>query len=449
MNLRNRLAFITSLIFGVIFSVAAILIYWTFYKSSERSVFKELEKTCLITGIYYLEKDEQSGEKHNEFKIQFENLIHRSRVAIYDATGKVRFGDLMHDQNISADRLNQLKKSKKISFQSTNHFYYGMYYPDNQGDFYVFVKEQNSEFENQINRLLAIVVVVLLAAWTSIVVLAKVLSKIAYRPIKRVVEEVRNKEIATIHQPISSIDSGDELQELVDTYNALLSRVSETFAIQKNFVSYVSHEFRTPLTAISGTLEVFSQKERSPEEYQRATRIALENVDALEDILNNMLILTEARNSTDAFQQFRLDEVVWDIVSQCQEDYQAQIDVDLQVRNPDVLNVKGNEVLIQLSILNIVENAIKYSGNKPVLIRLEQVNERLNLSVIDQGIGISAHDLPLITQTFYRGKNIGATKGSGIGLSLASVIFKQHKVDFHIQSNPQGTTVELLFPGTL
>ncbi|KAF5279889.1 hypothetical protein FQR65_LT15186 [Abscondita terminalis] len=71
-------------------------------------------------------------------------------------------------------------------------------------------------------------------------------------------------------------------------------------------------------------------------------------------------------------------KVVWDIVSQCQEDYQAQIDVDLASRNPDVLNVK--------------ENAIKYSGNKPVLIRLEQVNERLNLSVIDQGIGISAHE---------------------------------------------------------
>ncbi|KAF5279888.1 hypothetical protein FQR65_LT15185 [Abscondita terminalis] len=153
---------------------------------------------------------------------------------------------LMHDSKHISRQLNQLKKSKKISFQSTNHFYYGMYYPDNQGDFYVFVKEQNSEFENQINRLLAIVVVVLLAAWTSIVVLAKVLSKIAYRPIKRVVEEVRNKEIATIHQPISSIDSGDELQELVDTYNALLIRVFRDLCNPKNFVSYVSHEFRTP-----------------------------------------------------------------------------------------------------------------------------------------------------------------------------------------------------------
>ncbi len=446
MNLRKRLTFITSLIFGIIFGIATVLIYWTFYKSSERSVYNELETTCLVSGIYYLEKDEQSDDKHNEFKIQFENLIDRSRVAIYDSKGEVRFGSLKNDSNISPDRLMTVKKNKKVSFQSNNHFYYGMYYPDNQGDFYVFVKESNSDFKDQINRLLAIVAVVLLVAWVSIVVLANVLSKIAYRPIKRVVEEVKHKEISTIHQPISTINSGDELQELIDTYNSLLHRLSETFIIQKNFVSYVSHEFRTPLAAISGTLEVFSQKIRTAEEYQEATKIALDNVDNLTNILDNMLILTEAKSSALSYQKFRLDEVVWDIVSYAQEKFSARISVDLQIQYQDVLHVSGNDVLIQLSIQNLVENAIKYSNNKPVRIQIFQDRGQLIIRIQDSGIGIAEDDLPLVGQTFYRGKNIGDIKGSGIGLSLARVIFKQHNIGFNLTSDQLGTIVELTFP---
>jgi len=446
MNLRKRLTFITSLIFGIIFGIATVLIYWTFYKSSERSVYNELETTCLVSGIYYLEKDEQSDDKHNEFKAQFENLIDRSRVAIYDSKGDIRFGSLKNDRNISPERLLTVKKNKKISFQSNNHFYYGMYYPDNQGDFYVFVKESNADFKDQINRLLAIVAVVLIVACVSIVVLANILSKIAYRPIKRVVEEVKHKEISTIHQPISSIDSGDELQELIDTYNSLLNRISDTFIIQRNFVSYVSHEFRTPLAAISGTLEVFSQKSRTPEEYQQATKIALDNVDNLTDILNNMLILTEAKSSASSYQKFRLDEVIWDIVTYTQQKFDARISVDLQIQDQDVLNINGNDVLIQLSIQNLVENAIKYSSNKPVEIRIFQHEGQLVVGIQDSGIGIAEDDLPLIGQTFYRGKNIGDIKGSGIGLSLARVIFKQHHIGFNLMSNTFGTLVELTFP---
>lgn len=446
MNLRSRLTLFSSIIFGVIFSVAALVIYFTFYKSTEKSVIKELEKTCLISAIFYLEKDEQPSYQHKEVKRQFDKVIHSNMVAIYDENDKVQFGDLHNDRNITENRLKQLKKHHKIYFQSNNHFYYGMYYLDNQGDFYVFIKEKSADFQDTMRRLLLILIMVLLVGWVSIIILSKLLSKIAYRPIKQIVNEVKDKDLNTLTTPVSAINTRDELQELVETYNHLLKRIADTFAIQRNFINYVSHEFRTPLAAISGTLEVYSQKLRTPEEYQEATRIAQENIEELKTILNNMLILAEAKNTVQTFALFRIDEILWDVVAQAKTKHKAVIHVDLQVPSPEKLQIKGNEVLLQLAILNLVENGIKYSGNNPVSIRLFVKDAQLTLEIEDQGIGILEEDLPFIQQTFFRGKNTAAFKGSGVGLSLAAIIFKQHQISFHISSAEKGTIIQLIFP---
>ncbi len=446
MNLRSRLTLFSSIIFGVIFSVAALVIYFTFYKSTERSVIKELEKTCLISAIFYLEKDEQPSYQHKEVKRQFDKVIHSNMVAIYDENDKVQFGDLHNDRNITESRLKQLKKQHKLYFQSNNHFYYGMYYLDNQGDFYVFIKEKSADFQDTMRRLLIILVMVLLVGWTSIIILSKLLSKIAYKPLKQIVKEIKNKESNTLTTPVSPINTRDELQELVETYNHLLNRIADTFVIQRNFINYVSHEFRTPLAAISGTLEVYSQKLRSPEEYQEATRVAQENIEELKTILNNMLLLAEAKNTIQTFTSLRIDEILWDVVSQAQIKYKALIHVDLQVQSPEKLQVKGNEVLLQIALLNLVENGIKYSGNQPVRIRLLVIASQLTIEIEDQGIGILEEDLPFIQQTFFRGKNTAAFKGSGVGLSLAVIIFKQHQISFQIRSVEKGTLVQLIFP---
>ncbi len=448
MKIRNRLTLISSLTFGFVFIIASVLIYFAFYNSSEKVVFKELQKTCLLSAIYYLEKDELPHYEHSAIKEQFEENIQNDIVRVYDVNNIIVYGEKEADRNISPENLGFIRRNKKLSFKSNNHFYYGIFYNDNQGDFVVFVKTKSEVFKSQTNRLLVIMIVVLFAGLLLIFLLSRLLSNIAYRPITKVISQVNSMELSSLDNPISSSNTNDEIQDLITTFNNLLSRLSDTFAIQKNFINYVSHEFKTPLASISGNLEVFAQKERTPEEYQKVTSEALENVYHIEEILNNLMMLSGLKTIHQENETFRIDETLWDINDQIFEIYESQeIGIDLDVENEGLLSVKGSEVQIKLALYNLIENAVKYSDGNPIKISLSEVNNQLQIIIQDYGKGIQKEDLHYIQQTFYRGKNVGNIKGSGIGLSLATIIFKQNNIQFSIDSEENsGTRITLLFP---
>ena len=141
--------------------------------------------------------------------------------------------------------------------------------------------------------------------------------------------------------------------------------------------------------------------------------------------------------------------MVWDINDQLSASYhlKGQIQIALEVLNDKLLSIKGNSNEIKIALFNIIENAVKYSAGNPIKISLSEHNQQLKIIIEDQGKGISKEDLQFIKQTFYRGKNVSDIKGSGIGLPLANVIFKQNNIEFTIASKKDaGTTVTLVFP---
>jgi len=448
MKIRNRLTLISSATFGFVFIIASVLIYLAFYNSSEKVVFKELQKTCLLSGIYYLEKDELPHYEHSAIKEQFEENIQNDIVRVYDLNNTIVYGEKEADRNINPKELEFVRKNKKLSFKSNNHFYYSIFYNDNQGDFVVFVKTKSEVFKSQTNRLLVIMIIVLFAGLLLIFFLSRLLSNIAYRPITEVISQVNSMELNSLDQPISSSNTNDEVQDLITTFNNLLSRLSDTFAIQKNFINYVSHEFKTPLASISGNLEVFAQKDRTPEEYQKVTSEALENVYHIEEILNNLMMLSGLKTITPENETFRIDETLWNINDKIFEAYdQQEVRIDLEVKDEKLLSVKGSELQLQLALYNLIENAVKYSDGNPIKISLSETDGQLKITIQDYGKGILKEDLDYIQQTFYRGKNVGNVKGSGIGLSLATIIFKQNNIQFSIYSKENaGTLITLLFP---
>lgn len=449
MKLRNRLTLISTVTFGVVFFITSLLIYLAFYNSSERVFFNELKKTSLLTAFYYLEKDELPHFEHSTIRKEFRATIESSMVAVYNSDNQVEYGQLFSDSNITKDYLNRVRKQQKIQFQTDDFFYYGIYYPDNQGNFVVFVKSSNAEFIAQTHRLLLIMTIVLLAGLALIFILSRYLSHWAYRPIANVVQQINQIDDSNLGQAISPPNTNDEVDELIKTYNKLFARLSETFLIQKNFINYVSHEFKTPLTAIAGNLEVFAQKDRSPGEYKKVAEDALENVYKIEDLLSNLLLMSGLKNNSNELDTFRIDEVIWNIYESLSEKSNAlkiPIKINLEVLDPSLLEINGNETLIQLALFNLIENALKYSTTEPILITISENAGQLLLEIRDSGKGISPEDLQYIGQTFYRGKNVGRIPGSGIGLSLSKIILEQHQVQFQIDSIlNHSTTIQLLF----
>lgn len=449
MNLRTRLTTYSTFAFGIVFLVASLLIFLAYYSKTQDTVYNSLKKTTLLSAIYYLEQDELSQSEHSVVKEEFRAAIQSKNVAVYDAVDVLSYGALTEDLMLSPKMLERVRANKSYHFKNKEHFYYGIYYPDNQGDFVVFARESSSDFIDQMRTLIFILGTVLLGGLLAIYFLSRYISEIAYKPIKNIVKQVNEVNYSNLEQGIETPKSNDELEELIYTYNNLLARLSETFLIQKNFINYVSHEFKTPLTAISGNLEVFAQKERTPMEYQQVAHDALENVYKIENILSNLLLLSGLKNAEKDSGLIRIDELIWNIYEALQDkliEFKTTIQIDLQVEDFSKLEYRGNETLIHLALYNLIENAIKYSNNNPIVIKLAVVDSQLQVIIADKGKGIAEEELAFIKQTFYRGKNVGTVKGSGIGLSLATIIFEQHHVQFDIASDlQQGTSITLRF----
>jgi len=146
----------------------------------------------------------------------------------------------------------------------------------------------------------------------------------------------------------------------------------------------------------------------------------------------------------------RVDELIWKIYEKLEpkaKESHSSVKIQLQVTKPALLEFPGNETLLYLALYNIVENAIKYSYGKPIVITLSEKSNQLNIEVRDEGRGIPADDLVKIAETFYRGKNVDTVKGSGIGLSLSKSIFDHHHIVMKIDSAVHvGTNVLLEFP---
>ncbi|WP_276875890.1 HAMP domain-containing sensor histidine kinase [Chryseobacterium joostei] len=450
MTLRNRFTLISSLSFGIVSIITSAVIFFAYYDSTKIFYFEKLRNTALISAIYYLEKDELPKNRHAQIKQEYNHLIQNNRVAVYNQNNQVTFGQNLNDKNIKPIHLQAARNNKGTQFMSGNEFYYGIFYPDNQGDFVVFVKSPNDSFQSQIWRLAIIMVSVLIIGLLAIYFLSRYLSKVVYKPISNVVERINKVDYNNISTAITSTNTNDEIEDLIKSYNKLLGRISENVLLQQNFINYVSHEFKTPLASISGNLEVFAQRDRTPEEYKKVAKESLENVFEIENILNNLLLMSGMTKLEASHKQVRVDELIWKIYEKLEpkaKEKQSTLKVELQVTKPALLEFPGNETLLYLALYNIVENAIKYSQDHPIVINLSEKDSKLNIEVKDQGKGIHSDDLSKITETFYRGQNVENVKGSGIGLSLSQSIFDHHHILMKITSSVNvGTSVVLEFP---
>ncbi|MCL7987879.1 HAMP domain-containing histidine kinase [Sphingobacterium sp. lm-10] len=444
MKLRSRLSYYSLFIFGVLFVFTSIVIYTLFYRWARQNEYKNLQNTTLVSAVYYLEKDEQTHAEHVSVRNELQRLISQTNIAVYDSTDKQAFGKMDHDVMISPEVLAKTRADDYHVFESKTDFYAGIHYHDNQGDFVVFTRSSKASFKELMYVLLGILSAVFVSSLLIILVFSRWLGTIAYQPILRIIEQVNARNHQNLTVPIAVDRSYEEVDELIQTYNRFIKRIGQTFDIQKNFIDYVSHELRTPITALLGTLEVTNQKNRSVEEYQGMVKQLDEYIHDLQATLDHMMLLTGAKTSFE-FKPMRIDEVLWEVVEHATMYHEAQIEVRIDVEDNQLLEMNGNDKLLELAINNLVENAIKYSDNQVVHLILHENDGHLSIQIVDQGIGIPAEDLERCTQNFFRGQNTSAYQGKGIGLSMASIVFSLHSIQMDIASSNQGTTVTLLF----
>lgn len=445
MKLKHRLSLYSVVIFSIIILIVSGIIYFSFYTQMEKKEIQSLENKSLLAAIYYLEQDELPVLEHENIKSKLLKTISRKNIIIYDAYNQRFSGDMKFDKTISVPFIESIRQ-KKNDFLSSDHFFYnGIYYHDNQGDFVVIAREPKDEFNEQMQSLLHILFSVSVIGLLFIYMFSQYLGYIAYEPVIKIIGQIKERDSQNFNEPLVLKKSYSEIEDLIKTYNHFIERIAQTFNVQKNFIDYVSHELRTPISALLGTLEVTDHRKRTTDEYAEVISQLKQYTNDLQETLDQMMMLSGAKTSFE-FQSVRIDEVVWQVIENAVLYHEARINVDIRVVNNALLTVQGNEKLLEVALNNLVGNAIKYSNNEMVQIVFSEINGKLQLQIIDQGIGIPQQDIQRIRQNFYRGHNTQNYQGKGIGLSMASIILNLHRINLEIRQNePKGTIVELHF----
>jgi signal transduction histidine kinase len=270
------------------------------------------------------------------------------------------------------------------------------------------------------------------------------------KPMARVVGQVERITAGRLSLRVDEGNGTDEIAQLAVTFNQMLTRVEQAFEMQKNFLSHASHELRTPLATVLGTLETSYAYDTDLAEAKQSTASAVEDLKHLIGLTNALLALAKAEDASFRREAVRLDECLTQALNYCQSKYpgrQVQLEFgDLPATGNDPFTVLGNEQLLTTALLNLLDNACKYSTGA-VQVCLGYEGTTLATTVRDAGVGIAPAELPRVTNALYRAENARYAPGYGLGLTVTQKIVEHHGGTLTLVSEPDhGTTATFTLP---
>lgn len=447
MKIKSRLTLWFTLLVATILLVFAVVVYWSSSKNREVEFFEVLEKEGITKAKLFFEAEVNPSTLHKIYRYNSE-VINEVEVAVYD----LDFNLLYHD----AEEIDRVKETKlmidDIVSQKRLHYFQddwqviGMIYSYNGKDYVLTATALDEYGYVKMHNLFLTILLLTIVSLIVIYICGGLFADRVLLPIKLMNKEVSNITATNLDLRISTEKNKDELGDLANNFNVMLDRLEQSFDAQKQFVSNISHELRTPLAAIIAELELALVKEQKIEEYIKTIENALSDSKKIVRLSNSLLDFAKASyDPTEiVFKTVRMDEVILDACQKIQRGnptYKFNFNIDEKIDSEDLVSITGNSYLLEVAIINLLENACKFSDNQQCNIKLSASNSKLKLVIADEGMGMSKEDLDHIFTPFFRGENGKFIEGNGIGLSLTHKIIKLHQgtIEVHSKINV-GTT---------
>ena len=275
------------------------------------------------------------------------------------------------------------------------------------------------------------------------------------KPVQQLSAHIKEISPNTLSDSIEIEGGGEEIQELVKSFNQMTEQLDEAFAMQRRFSASAAHELRTPITVLRTKLDVFKKKKREQHEYDELVTTMETYIDRLSSIITDLLEFAETSELGEA-EDVSLDSVIKTVVDDLESVAQnnminMQIDIQPKAQSEaQTFIVKGNTNLLYRALYNLVENAIRYNNEEgSVSITLETRGQEGVITIADTGVGIAPEQRELVFEPFYRVNKSRSREfgGAGIGLSLVKTILKRHGASITVsENNPQGSVFTIRIP---
>ncbi len=441
--------------FGLL--VAAILVLFSFfifqaYESYRRSLMRtRLQRRALSAQTYFLNRSEFHRFSFLILPEQKEMIFDVQNRLIYSSSGPhdyVPTRDILqeaHHKEIyftyKTPEWPSVKEGVALSFKYQNRLYV------------VIVTAYDLTGRQTSSNLVAILIGGNILSLVVIVLAGFLFARRAMQPFDQLIRQINADTVNDFSFRLIYDPNPDEANYLARSFNQLLGRLQQLALSHEHFIGYASHEIRTPLTVVKGILETGLAYDTSLQTTRESIEKALYRLDGAIELANSLLRLTEVEglNSSRLLEDINLVDTILDTVGYFQEKYPDQR-LELQLtdvftENSSRIKVIGNNSLLRTALINIIDNACKYSHYQPVQVQVTYLPFWVIIEVTDQGIGIPENQLSDVFLPMMRAENVGTVKGFGLGLTLAEKIVNIHRGVLHIRSVPnQGTTVMIRLP---
>ncbi|MBV9647889.1 MAG: HAMP domain-containing histidine kinase [Candidatus Eremiobacteraeota bacterium] len=294
------------------------------------------------------------------------------------------------------------------------------------------VGERLDVFNETLRRTRDLLLFVFLFAVAAVIAASIFLSSSAIRPIGELTEAIGEIGSDQLNRRLAWTDRTDEVGRLAATFDAMLARLEEAFARERQFISDASHELKTPLTIINANAQMLERwGDRDPHVRTDSLRAIVEESAALARMVNGLLTLAKAESGERIpLEPVRLSEVLSEAVRSsasraAEKSLVLRLSGDLHP-GPCVL---GNANLLRQLFSNLIENGIKFTERGEVEVNLAATADEAVVHVSDTGVGIEEESLARIFDRFYRTdrSRSRAVEGTGLGLAIVRSIARVHE----------------------
>jgi signal transduction histidine kinase len=312
----------------------------------------------------------------------------------------------------------------------------------------VFVETQEnlSRVDQEYRQLLVMIVSLALLGWAAIYFLSQRLSK----PIKEVAEAARQVQAGDYNIDLPSNVKEEEVYELIHSFKEMSLRLKQLEALRAELLAGVTHELKTPVTAISGLLQAVNDGVVTGDEAKEFLGISLKETTKMKKMVEDLLAFnTFAANAVPVTNEIHpINKMVKDVIRQWEIVQDDDIEIDVSLLDEPV-NVQVDPIRFQQIITNLLNNAkhaLEGSGNIEVILAMEQ--DYVTIDVKDTGIGIPEEEQAFIFERFYRGEDKKYKVGGlGLGLPFSKMIAQVLGGDLELKnSSPTGTTFRVNLP---
>ncbi|UXR73548.1 HAMP domain-containing histidine kinase [Staphylococcus sp. IVB6238] len=445
MKLRTKIQMYTTMMIVITLIIVNVFVYMTFKKNAIDSEVHQIENRA-VNIIKELEKS-QNHSGDNE-RIIVNHLLSDGSIAIIDHNNKRKI-QIMTNKDYDSLVSKYSDKQMDRYVEHKGHYFVMVSVPvlwenDETVNLQIYenVDMKHESFETLKWILIGSTVMLTLI----IFILNMIITHNILKPIHLLIDKMSNINKTKGYRKVEKLErSTKELDDLTDTFNFMMQRLSEQEEKEQSFIANASHELKTPITVIHSYSDMLKRfGKQKPELLDEGLDVIHEEAKRMKSLTNQMLQITSFQQKK---QQSEMDIFdVTQVLRQLTKKFMLTYDRDIIIKGEEkpIYISASQEQLIQLFTI-FIDNAMKYS-DEVIVIQIGRVNQVIHIQIIDKGEGIPKESLNKIFDRFYRVDKARTRQsgGSGLGLYIAKEIAQQNQVDISMASTVgEGTTITL------